>query len=287
MNSGLIDLHVHTKASDGTMTPAEVVFHAVGKGLQAIAITDHDTIDGVDQAVRAGRELDLEVVPGVEVSVDYNNGEMHILGYFVDVHSPELQKNLDLLLQYRDERNPRMVEKLRSLGFDITMDEIVEAAAGGVVGRPHFAAVMQKKGYVNSFEQAFDWYLGTGKAAYVKKERLTPKEGIELITAAGGIPVLAHPKYLKVDHNRLHSLVSELKGYGLQGIEVFYTTHSPAETQQYYDLAGANGLLVTGGSDFHGRNKPEIEIGTGQGGLAVQYGVLEQLKARYLCDIGG
>ena len=157
MNSGLIDLHVHTKASDGTMTPAEVVAHAVEKGLRAIAITDHDTVDGVDEAARAGRELDLEVIPGVEVSVDYNNGEMHILGYFIDVQNPELHKNLDLLRQYRDERNPRIVEKLRSLGFDITMDEIVEAAAGGVVGRPHFAAVMQKKGYVNSLDQAFAW----------------------------------------------------------------------------------------------------------------------------------
>lgn len=282
MDSALIDLHVHTKASDGTMTPAEVVAHAMEKGLQAISITDHDTVDGVDEATIAGRKSGLEVVPGVEVSVDYHNGEMHILGYYLDVHNPELQKSLDLLLQYRDERNPRMVEKLRSLGFDITMDEVVEAAAGGVVGRPHFAAVMKKKGYVNSFDQAFDWYLGTGKAAYVKKERLTPREGIELIKAAGGIPVLAHPKYLKVDNNRLYSLVTELKGYGLQGIEVFYTTHTPAETQLYLDVAAANSLLVTGGSDFHGKNKPDIEIGTGEGQLAVPYSVLKQLKARVL-----
>ena len=282
MDSALIDLHVHTKASDGTMTPAQVVAHAMEKGLRALAITDHDTVDGVGEATLAGQELGLEVVPGVEVSVDYHNGEMHILGYYLDVHNPGLQKNLGLLLQYRDERNPRMIEKLRSLGFDITLDEVVEAAAGGVVGRPHFAAVMRKKGYVNSFDQAFDWYLGAGKAAYVKKERLTPREGIELIKAAGGIPVLAHPKYLKVDNNRLYSLVTELKGYGLQGIEAFYTTHTPAETQLFLKVAGANSLLVTGGSDFHGKNKPDIEIGTGEGQLAVPYSVLEQLKARVL-----
>jgi len=281
MNSGLIDLHVHTNASDGTMTSAEVVSHAVEKGLKAIAITDHDTVDAVDGAVRAGQELSLEVVPGIEVSVDYH-GEMHILGYFIDVHNLELQGNLSLLRQYRDERNPRMIKKLRGLGFDITMDEVEDAAGGSVIGRPHFALVMQRKGYVNSFEQAFNWYLGAGKTAYVKKERLTPKEGIALIRASGGIPVLAHPKYIKVDNSQLNSLVIELKGYGLLGIEGFYTTHTPEETRFYNDLATSNGLIVTGGTDFHGQNKPNIEIGRGEGGLTVQYSVLEQLKGVFL-----
>lgn len=281
MNTGLIDLHVHTTASDGTMTPAEVVAHALDLGLSAIAITDHDTVQGVDEAVQAGREMGLEVVSGVEVSVDYQ-GEMHILGYLIDLQNPELQKNLALLRKYRDERNPRMIEKLRRLGFDITLDEVVKAAAGSVVGRPHVAVVLKEKGYVRSIAEAFDMFLGTGKAAYVKKERLTPKEGIELVRAAGGIPVLAHPKYLNVDESSLHRLVRELKEYGLQGMEVFYTTHTARETRLYNDMACANGLLVTGGTDFHGQNKPEIELGTGTGKLAVQYGVLEKLKARLL-----
>ncbi|MDT3701014.1 MAG: PHP domain-containing protein [Thermincola sp.] len=277
MNSGLIDLHVHTTASDGTMSPVEVVAYAAAKGLQAIAVTDHDTIAGVEAAVGAGRELGLEVVPGVEVSVDYH-GEMHILGYFFDARNSGLQDGLAKLRQYRDERNPRMIEKLRELGFDITLEEVMEEAQGSVVGRPHVAAVMLKKGYVTSFDQAFDWYLGTGKAAYVKKERLTPKEGIELIRAAGGIPVLAHPKYLKTDAGNLNSLIIELKDYGLQGIEVFYTSHTPEETRFFHELALINGLMVTGGTDFHGQNKPDIEIGTGEGSLAVEYSILEQLK---------
>ncbi len=280
MGTGLIDLHVHTTASDGTMTPEEVVFHAARQGLRAIAVTDHDTVDGVEEALEAGSRAGIEVVPGVEIGVDYP-GEMHILGYFVDPHNPRLQRGLSLLRRYREERNPRMVEKLRGLGFDISIGEVAEAAGGNVIGRPHIAAVMKQKGYVRDFDEAFELYLGAGKPAYVKKDKLTPREGIELVTAAGGIAVLAHPKYLEVSGDKsLQALIEELVGYGLEGIEVFYTTHTPEETDRYFNLAERNGLLVTGGTDFHGNNKEAIEIGKGAGGLAVSYEFLEKLKRR-------
>ncbi len=278
MSAGLIDLHVHTTASDGTLTPAKTVFHAVRCGLAAVAITDHDTVDGVAEALAAGAEAGLEVVPGVEISVDYP-GEMHILGYFLDPQNPELLAGLELLRKYREVRNPRLAAKLRQLGLDISLEEVAAVAAGEVIGRPHFAVVMQQKGYVSSYDEAFELYLGAGKPAYVKKERLMPREGIALITAAGGIPVLAHPKYLAAGgENSLEELVRELKGYGLKGIEVFYTTHTPGETGQYCRLAGRFGLVITGGTDFHGANKPEIAIGTGGGDLKVGYHLLEKLK---------
>lgn len=274
----LIDLHVHTTASDGTLTPRQLVLYAATKGLKAVAITDHDTIDGVAEALEAGEEVGIKVIPGVEISVDCN-GEMHILGYFIDYKNPRLTEGLNRLKMFRENRNPAIVEKLRGLGFDITMQEVINAAGGKIIGRPHFAAVMLQKGYVKDNKEAFELYLAAGKPAYVKKDKMTPREGIELITGAGGIPVLAHPKYLRVEEGReLGDLISELKDYGLQGIEVFYTEHSTEESDNFYKLALVNKLIITGGTDFHGANKPDIEIGTGRGGLAVNYDLMEQFK---------
>lgn len=274
----LIDLHVHTTASDGTMTPRELVFYAAAKGLKAVAVTDHDTVDGVAEALDAGKEAGIKVVPGVEIGVDYP-GEMHILGYFIDYKNPRLVEGLEKLRLFRENRNPQMVEKLREIGFDITMEEINDAAGGNIIGRPHFASVLVRKGYVKDNKEAFELYLAAGKPAYVKKDRLTPKEGIELITGAGGIPVLAHPKYLRVDEGReLGHLINELKQYGLQGIEVYYSEHSIEETERFYRLAVANNLIITGGTDFHGTNKADIEIGIGRGNLAVSYDLMEQFK---------
>jgi predicted metal-dependent phosphoesterase TrpH len=216
MNSALIDMHVHTSASDGTMAPAEVVSLAARSGLKAVAITDHDTVDGLAEAQAAGAKEGLEVVPGIEISVDYN-GEMHILGYYIDPQNHDLRQGLADLRRYRDERNPQMIKKLRALNFDITLEEVARAAGDGVSGRPHFARVMLQKGWVHSFDEAFDRYLGIGQPAYVKKEKLTPAEGIALVAKAGGIPVLAHPKYLKIKgRNGLAGLLPELMEYGLQ-----------------------------------------------------------------------
>lgn len=274
----LIDLHVHSTASDGTMSPRELVFHAAAKGLKAIALTDHDTVDGVAEAEAAGREASVEVIPGVEIGVDYF-GEMHILGYFINYNDPVLVSGLKRVRSYRDERNPQMAEKLRKLGFDINMQEVADASEGKVVGRPHFASVLVKKGYVKDNAEAFNLYLGAGKPAYVKKDKLTPQQGIELIKAAGGLPVLAHPKYLRTGGKQdLDGLVRELGSYGLQGIEVYYSEHTPEETDSFFKLAQENKLIITGGTDFHGANKPEVEIGTGRGSLAVSYDLLKQFK---------
>lgn len=278
MSSGLIDMHVHTTASDGTKTPREMVFFARESGLKAVAITDHDTIEGVAEALAAGEEAEIEVVPGVEISVDYP-GEMHILGYYIDYANRKLLEGLGLLRAYRDRRNPMMIEKLRQMGFDISMAEVAGAADGKVVGRPHFAAVMVEKGYVSDYQEAFEKYLGAGKPAYIKKERLTPREGIEMIMSAGGIPVLAHPKHVKIkDDNGLAELIRQLVGYGLKGIEVFYTTHTREETRKFLNLAERFGLFVTGGTDYHGANKPDIQIGRGQGDLAIPYALLAKIK---------
>lgn len=279
MEQGYIDLHTHTTASDGTLTPAALVGRARERGLRAVAITDHDTVEGLPEALAEGEKTGFEVVPGVEISVDYNNGEMHILGYYINHTSEPLLASLAQLQEYRRERNPRMILKLREQGMDISIEEVEQAAGGSVVGRPHFAAVMVKKGYVADTREAFDKYLGAGQAAYVKKEKLTPEEGIRLIQAAGGVPVLAHPKYLK-DHNadRLSALLEKLKSVGLKGIEAYYTTHTSAETDLYLELARRHELLVTGGSDFHGANKPEIELGIGEGNLQIPYELVTELK---------
>ncbi|MBU7006474.1 PHP domain-containing protein [Phosphitispora fastidiosa] len=288
MDSDFIDLHVHTTASDGTMTPERIVFLAARCGLKAVAITDHDTVEGLAEALQAGEKAGIEVVPGVEIGVDYP-GEMHILGYYMDHRSSRLSRDLAQLRESRDRRNPRMAAKLRELGFDITMDEVARAAGGTVVGRPHFAAVLKKKGYINSVEEAFDRYLGAGRPAYVKKDKISPAQGIEMITGAGGIPVLAHPHYLRAGgREEFEELLRALCGSGLMGIEAYYSTHSATETAYFCALAKTNGLLVTGGSDFHGANKPEIKLGRGLGGLAVGYNLLAKMKeVKKTRDAGG
>jgi predicted metal-dependent phosphoesterase TrpH len=245
-----------------------------------VAITDHDTVAGVPEAMQTGREAGIEVVPGVEIGVAYT-GEMHILGYYLDPGNRELAAGLALLRRYREERNPRLIRRLQELGFQVALEEVAQLAGGEVIGRPHFAALLVQKGYVADRREAFDRYLREGRLAYIKKDKLTPQQGIGLITKAGGIPVLAHPKYVRSgDRQNLAGLVEELMGYGLKGLEVFYSEHTRQETKIYYDLAVAKGLLMTGGTDFHGKNKPDIEIGRGRGDLAVNYHLLERLKLR-------
>jgi len=276
----MIDLHVHTTASDGTLSPRELVALAREKGLTAIAVTDHDTIDGVVEALKAGSELGIEVIPGVEISVDHNGSEMHILGYYINPRSAFLLEQLRLLRDYRNQRNPKMVARLQQLGLDVTMEELEAEAGGKVIGRPHLASLMVKKGYVRTKQEAFDLYLATGKPAYFKKEKLTPVEGIEMVQKAGGIPVLAHPIYLKeaAEPQKLARLLEELKGFGLRGIEAYYSAHTPEETGLYLQLAEDLGLLITGGTDFHGANKPEIDLGTGLGELCIPDELIKGLK---------
>ena len=276
---GLIDLHVHTTASDGTLTPTEIVKYAMSKNLRAIAITDHDTVDGLEEAVDTANLLNFEVIPGIEISVEYKGSEMHILGYYLDYKAPKLLSTLARLRDFRNDRNPRIISKLQELGCKISLAEVAAEAGGRVIGRPHIAAALFKKGYVSSKQEAFDKYLAFGQAAYVKKERLQPQEGIALILEAGGIPVLAHPLFLpEVGCAQLAELVKKLREYGLQGIEAYYPGHSPQDTGEYVRIAEKHGLLVTGGTDFHGANKPEIELGSGTGGLQIPYSLVSRMK---------
>jgi predicted metal-dependent phosphoesterase TrpH len=275
-----IDLHVHTMASDGTLSPADLVQYAKARGLEAIAVTDHDTVEGLDEAVAEGITTGLEVVPGVEISADHAEGALHILGYYLDFKSSALLKRLAVLQDARAERNPKIVRKLQALGFAISFAEIEQEAGSGLVGRPHFAQVLLKKGYVKSMQEAFDKYLKKGAAAYEEKFRFPVPEAISMIADAGGIPVLGHPATLNCNGLQLEANIKAWKGVGLQGIEVYYSDHDAAQTSGYAALARRYGLIPTGGSDFHGSMIKGIELGVGKGNLNIPYSVLQELKQK-------
>jgi len=271
-----VDLHIHSTASDGTLTPPEILELAHGLKLGAIAITDHDTLDGSRQAIAAGIPEGLGFLTGVEISAERprffpGKGSCHILGYRIDLENRALNPTLEKLQAARKKRNPMILECLQKLGFDLSMEEIEQAAGNkGQIGRPHFAQVLLNKGYVPTFNAAFDSYLAPGKPAYVDKYRVSCPRAIELIRAAGGIPVLAHPVLLGTPDGRLDdSMVHALTEMGMLGIEAYYTDHTTAQREHYLKLAGRHGLMVTGGSDFHGKFKAQTELGSGKGNLRV------------------
>ena len=278
-----IDLHIHTTASDGTFTPAQVVSHAHRLKLKAIAITDHDTVAGSKEALLSGIPPSLEFLTGVEISATPpsfypGSGSFHLLGYSIRLDDPQLNRTLEKLQQARKNRNPAIINRLNELGISITLDEVRREAGEGQLGRPHIAQFIVKKRAVASIDEAFDRFLGTGKPAYVDKQRVECFKAIEIILAAGGVPVLAHPGLLdyKTD-NQLDELIGELKKAGIQGVEVYYSGHTPDQTRLYAELAKRHDLLMTGGSDFHGAIQPEIEMGSGQGDLIVPYELFEKL----------
>ena len=273
----MIDLHTHSTASDGTFEPSELVILAKNTGLKALALTDHDTTEGLKSAYETALEIGLPFVCGVEISVKFSGpGHFHLLGYFLKPEVPELKDTLERLQKARDERNKKMVEKLQALGISISMEELREMAKGEI-GRPHIANLLVKKGVVKSFEEAFEKYLKKGAPAYVPKALLSPQEAIELVLKAKGIPVLAHPVTLKLNYLELKNYLKELKDFGLMGIEVYYTEHSPEFTKVLLEYAKEFGFLVTGGSDFHGANKPDIKLGKGLGNLRVPFECYENL----------
>jgi predicted metal-dependent phosphoesterase TrpH len=280
MFTGYIDLHLHTTASDGVRSPSEIVNYAKSKGLHAIAITDHDTIEGLAEAVAEGHRIGFEVIPGIEISAEHSPGSMHLLGYFLDIHHPLLNERLAYLQKARAERNPKIVENLNRLGVKISYDEVIRASGGGQVGRPHFAQVLLEKGYVRSFQEAFDRFLKKGASAYVDKVRFTSAEAIHFIREAGGVAVVAHPNTLGVNGSKAFEvLLLQLIREGLEGIEVHYPEHSPLETAQYKFLAEKHGLVITGGTDYHGIEGTELDIGVGRGDLKLPYSIIENLSA--------
>ena len=273
-----IDLHLHTTYSDGSLPPAEVLGLAQKAGVSALAITDHDIVDGIPEAIEAGAHLGIEVIPGIEISSRYGESELHMLGYFLDWQDSELSSRLAELRASRHRRNPRIIEKLNELGLDLTYEEVKALAGTESIGRPHIARVLMAKGYVRSAKEAFDRYLAEGAAAYVPRDLPEPAEAIAWIRTARGIPVLAHPTWVKESAEGLFALCDKLKAEGLGGIEVHYSTHKPQQTSQFLQVARRLDLLVTGGSDFHGLTKPDIEVGVGRGNLKVPEKLLEPLK---------
>ena len=241
------DLHVHTTASDGTASPAEVVRLARAVGLAAVGITDHDTVDGVAPALEAARGLDLEVVPGIEINTDYQGREIHILGYYVDVTDAVFRERIGNLVAARARRLERMVARLRSLGLALTVEDVRRVVGDASPGRPHVAEALVRLGIVAHRQEAFDRLIGHRCPGYVPREKFGPAEAVALVRSAGGVAVLAHPGMAAADH-----LIAELVDRGLAGLEVYHPEHTPAQTAHYLALAGEFRLLVTGGSDFHG-----------------------------------
>ena len=281
MSAGAVDLHTHTTYSDGSATPEELIALASAKRARAVAVTDHDTVAAIVEARIAAMRFGIEFVAGIEISAEYSPGTMHILGYCIDHESVTLAAKLEELKKARAERNPQIADRLRSLGFDISYDEVVQLARNQVVGRPHFARLMIEKGYVASIQEAFDRFLKKDAPAYVEKARLSPAESIALIHEAGGVAVLAHPYQLTLpSYEEVDELVGELAALGLDGVEAVYSRHSVSERATYAEIAARHGLLITGGSDYHGSYKPDISIVTGLGDLDVPYQLLELLKAR-------
>jgi predicted metal-dependent phosphoesterase TrpH len=276
----LIDLHTHSTASDGSCSPAEVVRLAKEAGLTAVALTDHDTVDGLPEAVAAGEEFGVEVIPGVEISAQFAGGTMHILGLFVEYRNGVLDQRLAVLKQARIDRNPRIIAKLNALDIPITMEQVNQISGGGQVGRPHIARALMEAGYVQELQEAFDKYLGWHKPAYVSKFRFPPDQALAMIREAQGIPVLAHPFTLELGSAAaLKNLLIELKGLGLAGLEVYYSEHTPEQEALYLKLARELDLQISGGSDFHGLNKPEITLGSMPSQEKLTYNLVEALKA--------
>lgn len=275
----MIDLHTHTTASDGSLSPEELICLANEIGLSGIAITDHDTTDGIAPAKAEAERIGMLFVPGIEISAEYTEqGTMHILGYFVDEKNDYFEETLLFLKESRKQRNPKMIKLLNEAGVYITMDDVVQEAGGGQVGRPHFAKAMIKKGFCASTPEAFDKYIAKGAPCYVNKERLTPKDSIDLIRRAGGVPVLAHPKTLKLPNKKdLKSLLKDLKKMGLVGLECYYFSNTKEEEANSIALARELGLLISGGTDFHGKNKPKVRLGVGLGNMNIPEYILDNL----------
>ena len=287
----MIDLHSHTDQSDGSVPPAQLVHNAAALGLEALGITDHDLLTGYDMAVPFAAEAGLELVCGVELSTrpEQQPGEkrppsVHLLGYFLN--TPPTAEFREWLLRHqasRRQRNLDLIAKLHSLGVDITLEE-VQALGRNLTGRPHFAKILLKKGYVKTNQEAFDVYLADDARAAVEREEPTLIEAIERVRAAGGLPSLAHPVRLpRRDRESLEALLVSLCAAGLQGLEVYHSEHSPDDVALYLSLAAQFGLIVTGGSDFHGDNKPSIALGTGKDhNLQIPYALLEQMREKHL-----
>ncbi len=281
MRLGMIDLHVHSRFSDGSFTIPELLQLAQEKGMSGIAITDHDDLHSIPIVQKLTQNMDIDAIPGVEVSTVYNQIDIHMLGYFIDPKKGILQEKLDFLIDSRYQRNLEMIKRLNDLGYEISYEMLPQNDFARNLGRPHIAEALLKAGYFNTFDEVFKKLLSRGKAGYVDKEGITPIEGIEAIRSSGGIPVLAHPFYCYRDRRLLEEFVAYLVDHGLGGIETYYVHHTRSETEFIKEIAQKYHLVTTGGSDFHGRYKPAIDLGTGRGSLYIDHSILDQLKVAH------
>lgn len=278
-----IDLHMHSNASDGTLSPAQLVSSAMAAGNKkdavVMALTDHDTVAGIPEFMKEAEKYEkrLTAIPGVEISTDYHGVEIHILGYNVDINNPELLDRLKVFRESRDSRNEKMIQKLNEQGMEISLDDIRPTEPNETIARPHIARQMVKKHYVSSVQEAFDKYLGEGCSCYVKRIKPTAQEAVSLIHKCGGVAVLAHPMYYeKFNAAQKNELVFALKEDGLDGIEAYYSSHSQVEELYIQSLAVQHALLLTGGSDFHGDNKSSVALFKGLGKLEVPDSILPE-----------
>lgn len=272
------DLHSHSSASDGTFKPSEVAQLAKNAGLSSIALTDHDTVEGIDEFMEAGKVIGIETIPGIELAAAYKNTELHIVGLFIDNKNKALCESMEYIVNERNERNKKMIFVLNKLGMDISLKDLEENAKGNIITRAHYANVLVNKGYVNNKDEAFNKYIGTGKIGYVKRETLTPKHCIEVIRKSGGVPVLAHSTLYGFNYLDIHNIVGELKDYGLMGMETMYSTYSKKQEEEISKICDYYKLLKSGGSDFHGLNKADIKIGVGRGNLRIPQKFADEMK---------
>ena len=276
-----IDLHTHSNCSDGTFSVKELMDYAHEKNLSAIALTDHDTVDGLDEGALYVKEKypDMEFVPGIEFSTVEEGKDVHIVGLYIDHHNPDFTGKLQQFIDSRTERNKKMCKKLtEEAGIPISYDELVSSFPGAVLTRAHYAKFMVDRGYARNRNEVFDKYIGDNCPYYVEREKISPEEAIGYILEAGGVPILAHPILYHMSDRKLDALVARLKEAGLKGIEAIYSTYSPSEERQIKELAAKYNLAVSGGSDFHGANKPKIDLGTGMGKLFLPEDLLGPIK---------
>ena len=298
-----IDLHVHSNKSDGTLSPSELVDYAITKNLAAIALTDHDTVDGLDEILKYAEELRKtlsnfqpkseaddcstqafepltvpEIIPGIEFSTEYDGKDVHILGLYIDYKSEEFQKPLQEFVNSRILRNEKMCRLLQKAGIDITFEKLQAEFPGSVITRAHYGSYLLKYGYIKSMNEAFEKYVGDHCPYFVPREKVTPEQAIDLILKANGVPILAHPPLYHMSDARLDKLVARLKDAGLQGIEAVYSTYASSDERDMRRLADKYDLLISGGTDFHGENKPKLDMGTGYGKLYIDYSILADIK---------
>lgn len=278
MDQRRIDLHVHSTESDGTFTPKELVLEAKRAGLSAFALTDHDTCSGVDKITSFAEENGIELIPGIELSTDYHGKEVHIVGLYIDIENEQLLTKTAEYRKCRSERNALMVEALQKEGLSITMEELVAENPDCVITRANIARFLYEHSQIKSVREAFDRYIGDHCKCYVGRLKVASTDAVRLIKEAGGTAILAHPLLYGLSNTNLQKMIDELKPAGLDGLEAIYSTYTTGEEQQMKRLARENGLLISGGSDFHGSNKPDIALGRGRGHLYIPYSVLTDIK---------